>query len=80
MGQRLLTASEAAQIAGVSRTAVNNWMRAGLIPGGERRGLWWFVDPAALDVFLRNRRRRVSSKPFGDKQHVDTTSGYHAAA
>jgi hypothetical protein len=80
MRQRLLTASEAAARAAVSRQAMNMWMRAGLI-AGERRGRWWFVDAASLDQFLRGRNGRDGrirgQNPGVD--HADPNPGRHSA-
>lgn len=65
-----LTATEAAALAGVSRQALNGWLRDGLLPG-ERRGRWWFVDRYALEKFLRGRGRDGSVSPEPGGPHAN---------
>lgn len=75
--RQLLTATEAATVAGVSRQAVNSWLRDGLI-SGERVGRWWFVDPRALERFLRLRRDGTPGNEPGGLTDADHEGGGRA--
>jgi hypothetical protein len=71
--QRLLTASEAAAVAGVTRQTLHNWMHGGLVDG-VRMGRWWFVTPASLSACLRNRRGSEPGTSTGVTYHADVNS------
>lgn len=63
MKPRLLSASEFAARAGVSRTALQRALDAGTIPGATKIGNVWTVPEAALRTWKKPHRGRPAVKP-----------------
>ncbi len=66
--ERLLKPADVAEIVGVHRDTVMDWLRTGKLPGVKLPGGNWRVRAQTLEQWLREREQRTYQQPEQTKQ------------
>ncbi len=56
--ERILTATEAAKIVGVSKMTMSEWCQRGYVPNVQKVSIYWAIPESSLDLIDRPRMGR----------------------